>query len=447
MIGGTTPPPQISSGTRAAVRRRFKLWAGSHWLWIGALVVAIVLPWLFYDWGQARHSGFVLSMLSQMGMMIIFALSYNMLMGQAGLLSFCHATFFGFGGYCTIHYLNAAGEGELAVPMELMPLLAGVGALGLAIVFGYMATKQRATAFAMITLGIGELVATAALMFHHFFGGEGGVTTNRMIDQSLFELSYAQAIEVYYLIVAWALISALGMFYLTRTPLGRMANACRDNFERAQFIGYDPRIVRFLQFALSGFFAGIGGGLYAITYEIVTFDAVAGALSASAVLMAYIGGTTVFAGPVLGAVLITLLQSGLNLLSNSWVIYVGVLFIAIVIFAPTGLAGILLAHTPLARAGRLHGVASAYLRLLLPGLATVAGFVGLVELASFLTIGQAQGKSLVLFGWPIHPNTVMPWVVAAACLVLGGLWLSREAASFRRVWDDLNAGLERADVS
>ena len=99
------------------------------------------------------------------------------------------------------------------------------------------------------------------------------------------------------------------------------------------------------------------------------------------------------------------------------------------------------------RAGRLHGVASPYLRLLLPGLATVAGFVGLVELASFLTIGQAQGKSLVLFGRPIHPNTVMPWVVAAACLVLGGLWLSREAASFRRVWDDLNAGLERADVS
>ncbi len=63
------------------------------------------------------------------------------------------------------------------------------------------------------------------------------------------------------------------MCFLTQTPLGRMANATRDNFERAQFIGYDPRMVRFLQFALSGFFAGIGGGLYAITYEIVTFDA------------------------------------------------------------------------------------------------------------------------------------------------------------------------------
>ncbi len=124
------------------------------------------------------------------------------------------------------------------------------------------------------------------------------------------------------------------MLFLTQTPLGRMANATRDNFERAQFMGYDPRIVRFLQFALSGFFAGIGGGLYAITYEIVTFDALAAPLSANALLMAYIGGTSVFGGPILGAVLITLLQSGVSLLSNSWLVYVGVLFISMVIFAP-----------------------------------------------------------------------------------------------------------------
>ena len=84
-----------------------------------------------------------------------------------------------------------AGDGTLPLPLELMPLLSGFAGLGLAIVFGYMATKQRATAFAMITLGIGELMTTAALMFHHFFGGEGGVTTNRMIGHSLFGLNYA----------------------------------------------------------------------------------------------------------------------------------------------------------------------------------------------------------------------------------------------------------------
>ena len=115
--------------------------------------------------------------------------------------------------------------------------------------FGYIATKQRSTAFAMITLGIVQLVTTAATMFHHFFGGEGGVKTDREIGISLFGLEYGQSIQVYYLIVAWMMISAVGMYFHTTTPLGRMANACRDNHERAQFVGYDPRIVRFLQFA------------------------------------------------------------------------------------------------------------------------------------------------------------------------------------------------------
>jgi branched-chain amino acid transport system permease protein len=419
----------------------------TRWLWIVAIVlVAVALPWCFYDFAHHRHSGFMVSMLSQMGMMVILALSYNMLLGQAGLFSLCHATFFGIGGYAMVHFLNAAGDGQLPLPMEVMPLLAGLSGLGLAIVFGYMATKQRATAFAMITLGISELMATAALMFHHFFGGEGGVTTNRMIDNSLFGLNYASGIQVYYLILAWTLLATAGMYFLTQTPLGRMANATRDNFERAQFMGYDPRIVRFLQFSLSGLFAGIGGGLYAITYEIVTFDALASPLSANALLMAYIGGTTVFGGPVLGAVLITLLQSGVSLLSNSWLVYVGVLFISMVIFAPSGLAGMIRAHEPIRRAGRLGRLTVPYLRLVVPGLALVLGFVGLVELLSFLTIGAAQGRKLVLFGNAIDVHATMPWLVSTGALVIGGVWLRFEAAGFHRVWESLIGETKRPEA-
>lgn len=415
---------------------------GKSWLWIAAIGLALLLPWCFYDFHTARHSGFVLSMLSQMGMMIILALSYNMLLGQAGLFSLCHATFFGIGGYATVHFLNAAGDGNLPIPMELIPVLAGLSGLGLAIVFGYMATKQRATAFAMITLGISELMATAALMFHHFFGGEGGVSTNRMIDHSLFGFTYASGIHVYYLILAWTLLATLAMFFLTKTPLGRMANATRDNFERTQFMGYDPRIVRFLQFSLSGLFAGIGGGLYAITYEIVTFDALAAPLSANALLMAYIGGTTVFAGPVLGAVLITLLQSGVSLMSNSWLVYVGVLFISMVIFAPAGISGLILAHRPIMRAGKLGRLLVPYIRVLIPGLALVLGFVGLVELTSFLTIGAAQGKTLTLGGNKIDVHATLPWVISVVALIGGGGWLRIEARYFRRVWDGLMADLK-----
>ena len=412
-----------------------------YWLCAATILAAVALPWLFYDWHTGRHSGFMISMLSQMGMMIILALSYTILLGQAGLFSLCHATFFGIGGYATIHFLNAAGEQALLIPMEAMPLLAGMAGLGLAVVFGYMATKQRATAFAMITLGISELMATAAVMFHHFFGGEGGVTTNRMIDQSFFRLTYSSGIQVYYLILSWTLISIVGMYFLTRTPLGALANATRDNFERAQFMGYDPRVVRFMQFALSGLFAGIGGGLYAITYEIVTFDALAGPLSANALLMAYIGGTTVFGGPILGAILITLLQSGVSLLSNSWLVYVGVMFIAMVIFAPAGFAGIILAHKPVANNGRWKQLIGAYTRLLVPGLAIVFGFIGMVELLSFLTIGAAQGKKLVLFGSPIDVTSIIPWSSSIGAFAVGSIWLRFEAAKTGAIWRRLNADL------
>ena len=411
----------------------------SYWPWLAALLISVVLPWLFYDWHHARHAGFVVSVLSQTGMMIIFALSFNMLMGQAGLLSFCHSVLFGLAGYSTIHLLNAAGDGGLPVPMELVPLLAGLSGLGFAAVFGYMATKQRSTAFAMITLGIVQLVTTAATMFHHFFGGEGGVRTDREIGHSLFGLEYAHAIEVYYLIVAWMLIAAIGMYFHTNTPLGRMANACRDNHERAQFVGYDPRMVRFGQFTLAGFYAGIAGGLFAITYEIVTFDAVAAPLAANALLMAYIGGATTFFGPVLGAILITLMQSGVSLMSNSWLVYVGVLFIAMVTFAPAGLTGIILRHAPIARAGLLRRLALPYARILLPGLIVLAGFIGLVELLSFLTIGLAQGKRFALFGHAIDVHSPVAWLVSLAFLLGGGAWLAREARLFRGVWDDLMA--------
>ena len=186
-------------------------------------------------------------------------------------------------------------------------------------------------------------------------------------------------------------------------------------------------------------FAGIGGGLYAITYEIVTFDALASPLSANALLMAYIGGTASFGGPILGAILITLLQSGVSLLSNSWLVYVGVMFIAMVIFAPTGLAGIVQAHDPIRRAGQLPRLTVPYLRLIVPSLALVLGFVGLVELMSFLTIGAAQGKKLVLFGGQIDVKAFQPWAVSVGCLVLGGIWLRFEAAYFNRVWTRLRA--------
>ena len=255
-----------------------------------------------------------------------------------------------------------------------------------------------------------------------------------------FGLKYASAIQVYYLILAWVVLAALAMFFLTQTPLGRMANATRDNFERAQFMGYDPRMVRFLQFALSGFFAGIGGGLYAITYEIVTFDALAAPLSANALLMAYIGGSAVFGGPVLGAVLITLLQSGVSLLSNSWLVYVGVLFITMVMFAPKGIMGLVFAHRPVAHAGLLGQLALPYLRVILPGIADGAWLCrsGRTDLVPDHRRRAGQDACAVRRQDRRACAAAVAHLNRAACLA-GVVWFRVEARAFHRVWKRLMA--------
>lgn len=408
-----------------------------RWYWVLALAIAIALPWLFFNFAAGRQSGFAVTMLSEIALLIVFSLSFNMQFGQAGLLSFGHAILFGLGGYCTAHALNGIRSAELWFPMELVPLAGGFGGLAFGAVFGYLATKQRATAFAMITMGLGELVTAAALMFIGFFGGEGGVSTDRVIGASLVGMDYASPIQVYYLIVAWGFLSIWLMRLQTQTPLGRMANAQRDNFERTQFVGYDPRLIRFYQFMLSGFFAGIAGGLFVVLHEIVTFDAVAAQKSASALLASYIGGVGGFFGPIVGAIVVVLMQSGVSLMSSAWLLYLGTLFVLMVMYAPGGITGILAEHAPIARIGRLRDLFVPYVRILLPGLLCLAGFVLLVELASFTTIGASQGKAFRVAGLAIDTGSPAPWIAGVALLVVGGLWLRIEARGFARTWNAL----------
>jgi branched-chain amino acid transport system permease protein len=226
---------------------RFKPWNVGRWvLWSLFAIVLTVAPLLW-------TSSFAQTMLSQMGIAIIACLAYNILLGQGGMLSFGHAVYSGLGSFLAIHTLNLVSAGKLALPVSLIPLVGGLSGLFFAMLLGYVTTKKAGTTFAMITLGVGELVWSMSLMLPEFFGGEGGITGNRVVGKGLFGITFGPQIQVYYLIAVYAFICTAAMFALTRTPLGRMLNAVRDNPERVEFIGYDTRQVRYLAFMISGF--------------------------------------------------------------------------------------------------------------------------------------------------------------------------------------------------
>src|ERR1700744_5948106 len=226
-------------------------------IWLIAAVALIVLPLIF-------SSGGSLTSFSLIGIAIIFALSYNILLGQTGLLSFGHAVQYGLGGFLAVHVMNAVTSHDWPIPLPFIPLFGGICSLAFALVVGWVMTKRAGTVFAMISLGIGELVASSSLILRSVFGGEAGITTDRTGLPHMFGWTFGPQIQVYYLIAFWTLLSAIAMYVLTRTPLGRICNAVRDNPERVEFIGYDPHVVRYLAFCFAGFFAGVAGGLTAI---------------------------------------------------------------------------------------------------------------------------------------------------------------------------------------
>ena len=174
-------------------------------LWGGTALVFLAAPHVF-------TSGFTLTLMTQMGTLIIFALSYNMLLGQGGMLSFGHAVYSGLGAYFTVHALNLIGKGTFAFPVTLLPLVGGVAGLAFGVLFGYVTTRRAGTTFAMISLGIGEMVFACSLMFPGFFGGEGGVTTNRVIGKPFLGISFGPAMQVYYLIAVWCFLCMAAMF-------------------------------------------------------------------------------------------------------------------------------------------------------------------------------------------------------------------------------------------
>ncbi len=332
----------------------------ARWLiWSLTVLVMLVLPLIF-------TGGFAITLMSQMGIMIIFALSYNMLLGQTGMLSFGHAVYSGLGAFIAVHGLNMVGAGKIWLPVSMLPLVGGLAGAFFGVIFGYVTTKKSGTTFAMITMGIGEMVFASSLMFPEFFGGEGGISTNRVVGDPFLGITFGPGRQVYYLIAAWCLLSMVAMYAWTQTPLGRIANAVRDNPERVEFIGYNTQRVRYLVLILSAFFAGIAGALGAINFEIVSAENVSAVRSGGVLLAVFIGGAGVFFGPIIGAVVFVLFAVALSDLTKAWLLYLGLFFVLMVMFVPGGLASLLLMQVPLLGKGKLGRMLPSYARAAAP---------------------------------------------------------------------------------
>jgi len=409
-----------------------------RWLtWSSFAIILIVAPLIF-------HEGAALSLLSQMGTLMIFGLSFNMLLGQGGMLSFGHAVYSGLGAFFAIHAMNMASDGSLPIPVTMIPLVGGIAGMGFGILFGYVTTKKSGTTFSMITLGMVELVFACSLMFPKFFGGEGGISTNRVIGQAFMGITYGPQIQVYYLIAFWLFVSAVAMFAFTQTPLGRMINAVRDNPERAEFVGYDTQWVRYLTLILSAFFAGISGGLSAINFEIVTAENVSAVRSGAVLLFTFIGGIGFFFGPLIGAVIGVFLTVMLSDFTKAWQLYLGIFFILIVMYAPGGIASILMMNLRVVKFSKFGRIWPALWKLLLSSLIGIAGLVLVIEMLYQLSLESTQNPVISIFGMAFNSASGGSWAIALLTLGAGIAGFVLFKAPFQKVWGEVNTEIEDA---
>jgi branched-chain amino acid transport system permease protein len=415
----------------------FKPFNVGRWVvWGLFALIMLVAPLIF-------NSGLSTTMLAQMGIAIIACLSYNMLLGQGGMLSFGHAVYTGLGSYVAIHALNMASGGTIPIPVALIPIVGGLAGMFFAVLFGYVTTKKAGTTFGMITLGMAELVFAMSLMFSEFFGGEAGVSSNRVFGQSFFGITYGPAIQVYYLIAVYTFICVALMFAFTRTPLGRILNAVRDNPERVEFIGYNTQRVRYMAFIIAGFFAGIAGGLGSILFEIVTAEVVGAARSGGYLLFTFLGGATFFFGPIIGGILMVLAFVLLSELTKAWLLYLGLVFLFMVMYAPGGIASLIMMNLRVAAFGFLKRLWVSYLGLGVCALVILLGAGAMIEMIYHLQLNVALGSEMKFLGMPLDAKGLNSWFGAGFVLLTGIGLFEMARRQFLIEWSIIQEDIEK----
>lgn len=405
--------------------------------WVIFALALLVAPWVF-------SSNLSVNLLGQMCIAMVACLSYNILLGQGGMLSFGHAVFSGLGAYVAIHTLNMAGGGQLPIPVSLIPLVGALGGLFFAALLGYVTVRKSGTPFAMITLGIGELVFAMSLMFSGFFGGEAGISSNRVVGEAFLGITFGPPRQIYYLIAAYTFLSVLGMYMFTQTPLGRVLNAVRDNPERVEFIGYNAERVRYMAFIVSGFFAGVAGGLAALLFELVTAEVVGAARSGAYLLFTFLGGATLFYGPIIGGVLLVVMSALMSEWTNAWLLYLGLTFVFMVMYVPGGIASLISMLVQVAKAGQLGRIGPKLLLTAAGGLMAFLGSAAMIEMVYHLQLATALGDEVKFMGMMLHAKKAVTWVAAGAVFLVGVGWFEWARRRLATVWHSVHADMDAA---
>ena len=293
---------------------------------LAAVVVLAALPWIL-----ARHQ---LSILTDLLIFGLFALSLDLIMGYTGMVSFGHAAYFGLGAYGSalllIHY---------APPVPVALLAGALLAAAVAVPVGWFSTRATGIYFAMLTLAFAQLLYTVAYKWRDLTGGSDGIAGVPKTELFWGGPSLASSHAYYYLVAACVVLALLACRAFVRSPFGRALEAIRENERRFTSLGRDPRAFKVVVFAVAAFFAGLAGALFAPFRGFASPEVMFWLLSGQALMMVIIGGIGTLVGPILGAMVFILIQEVLSGYTEHWMIFTGLIFVIMVIFLPGGLVG------------------------------------------------------------------------------------------------------------
>ena len=294
------------------------------------LVAFLLVPLLFGKfWIQVANEILILG---------LFAMSFNLIYGYMGQISFGHAAFFGLGAYGTAMMFRefTGGTEETTFLQFFVSLAVGVpvAVVGAAIV-GYFCVRLTGIYFAILSLAFGELLFFIVFSWYGFTGGDDGI--QRLLPPPFFR----DATNYYYLTLLIVIVCMVLLWRIAQSPFGYILRAMRDNQQRTRFLGINVRLYMWLNFVLAGAFAGVAGALWGPFTRSVAPVLLGWQESGIAVFMTLIGGAGFFAGPMVGSIVYTFIQAWVTGFTVYWPLTIGLIILTIVLFAPGGLLGAL----------------------------------------------------------------------------------------------------------